>query len=158
MTCDGRTARHDRHCQSPTSEDQESDDQEAMDQVNYEHSNRGHRHSSPRGETRTVQFQDNSCKEEDKELDDLIYKLHSLLVRDFAYKQAYVQCVKRFPNALRGIPEPGYRDAPPTAAYSYQPAAPPPALQPWSAPAPTSASPATNANANAIALFFRTTP
>ena len=157
-TRDGRAARRDRHRQSPTSEDQESDDQEATDQDNYERSNRGHRHSSPRVETRTVQFQDNSHEEEDKELDDLIYKLHSLSVRDFAYKQAYARCARRFPDALRGIPEPGYRDAPPTAAYSYQPAAPPPALQPWSAPAPTLVSPAANANANAIASFFRTTP
>ena len=157
-TRDRHAARRDWHHQSPTSEDQESDDQEATDQDNYERLNRGHRHSSPHVETRTIQFQDNSCEEEDKELDNLIYKLHSLSVRDFAYKQAYVRCARCFPDALRGIPKPGYRDALPTAAYSYQPTALPPALPPWSAHAATAPTTAPQtASANAIALFFRTT-
>ena len=176
-TRDGRATRRDRYRHSPAFEDQESDDQEAPEQDKHEPTNRGHRHSSPRVETRTVRFQDSSREEEEKELDDLIYKLHSLSVRDYAYKKAYARCARRFPDALRGIPEPAYRDAPPTVAYSYQSAAPPPALQPWTAqtaaptPAPvqqpwtahatpvtTQAPPAANSNASAIASFFRTTP
>jgi hypothetical protein len=176
LTRDGRAARCDCYRHSPSFKDQESDDQEAPDQDDYEPVNRGHRHSSPRIETRTVHFQDHSHEEEEKELDDLIYKLHSLSVRDYAYKKAYARCARRFPDALQGIPEPAYRDAQPTVTYSYQSAAPPPAPQPWSAQTPTPAPApvqqpwtmhappiltpaplATNLNASTIASFFRTT-
>jgi len=109
-----------------------------------------------------VQFQSTTREDKDKELDELIYQLHSLSVRDYAYAKAYAQCTRRFPDTMRGIPEPGYRDGPPTATYSFQPATLPPTQQPWSAlaaaPAQMPAPQTANANANTIASFFHTTP
>jgi len=62
-----------------------------------------------------VQFQGTTYEDKDKELDKLIYHLHSLLVQDYAYAKAYVQCARQFPDAMRGIPKLGYRDSPTTA-------------------------------------------
>jgi len=93
---------------------------------------------------KTIQFQDTRRKND--ELEDLVGRLHDLSVRDREYAMLHARCESLFPNAMLSIPKPGYRDAPPSVAYSYQATAPPPLTpQPWSmqtsAPAPVPAIP-----------------
>jgi hypothetical protein len=74
--------------------------------VRPDHSTRDH--SAPRIETRTVRFQDDYREEDDKVLEAFIYQLHALPVRDPKYALVYARCASRFPNAMLGIPRPGY--------------------------------------------------
>jgi len=89
---DGRTSRRGRSREPLSFEGQESDDEEALYSDQEQQSTWGHRHSSPCIETRTVCFKDNQHKSEDKELEDLIFQLHDLPVRDHAYASLYARC------------------------------------------------------------------
>ena len=75
-------------------EGQELGNEEALleDEDDYAPPRWGHQHSSPRVETWTVRFQGLARKEEDRELDELIMQLHSLLVQDTAYARLHAWC------------------------------------------------------------------
>ena len=113
---------------------------------------------APRTETRTVRFQDDYREEDDKALEAFIYQLHALPVRDPKYALVYARCATRFPNAMLGIPRPGYQ-VDTSASYTYQASAPPPPPpQPWSAPAaapvPAPTTPLSSTHATSTFLRF----
>ena len=109
---------------------------------------------APRIEIRTVRFQDNYCKEDDKALEAFIYQLHALPVQDPKYALVYARCATWFPNAMLGIPRPGYQ-VNTTATYAYQaPALSPPPLQPWSVPATAPIPAPTTSNTNTASTFL----
>ena len=78
---------------------------------------------APCVKTKTVQFQNDYCKEDNWELEALIYQLHALLVWDPKYMFVYARCTTHFPNVMMGIPRLGYQ-VNTTAAYLYQFSAP----------------------------------
>jgi hypothetical protein len=103
-------------------EGQEPGDEEALleEEDEYKPPQRGHRYLSPHIEMQTVQFQGLACKEEDRELNELITQLHSLLVWDTAYARLHAWCVHCFPDVARDLPKPEYQRDLPVVAYSYQ--------------------------------------
>ena len=111
-------------------------------------------------ETRTVRFQDDYREEDDKALEAFIYQLHALPVRDPKYALVYTRCATRFPNAMLGIPRPGYQVNTSTS-YTYQASAPlPPPPQPWSVPAaaPIPAPTTPSSSTHATSTFLRFSP
>jgi len=155
---DRRTSRR-RQARETSFEGQESEDEEASSSDQEQQSSQGHRHSSPRVETKTVRFKDN--QRNNKELEDMIGRLYDLSVREKSYAILFAQCAQHFPEAMFGVPKPEYRTGSPAIAYSYQPAAPqPPTSQPWSAPttAPAPTPPAPAASTGTAASFFRFGP
>ena len=132
--CNGCTPRCRCACDPPSFNCQESDDKEAPYSNQEQQSTQGHRHLSLHIETRTVHFKDNQHESKDKELEDLIFQLHDLPVQDCAYTSIYVQCQRRFPDTIRGVPQPQYQTDT-SASYLYQTTNPPsPTLQLWSQP------------------------
>jgi hypothetical protein len=115
---------------------------------------------APHIETRTMRFQDDYHKENDKVLEAFIYQLHTLPVQDLKYVLVYARCASRFPNAMLGIPRPRYQ-VDTTATYAYQAPAPsplPPQL--WSTPAaaPILAPTTPSSSTNATFMFLRFGP
>ena len=166
-TCDQQESDRNGHASrrgrahDPSPDQQHSRDKEALYSDKEEQLSRAHRHSSPRVKTRTVRFKDNQCGSDNKELEDMVGRLHDLSVRDKTYAILFTQCATRFPNAMLGIPKPEYRAAPATAAYSYQTTAPPLLTQqmwstPAAAPVPTPVAP--SANTSTAAPFFQFGP
>jgi len=88
MSRDGRAARRERYREPSPLEDQESDDQEAPGLEDYDYPNRGHRHLSVHVKARSVQFKD-TPREEEQEMEDLIWQLHSLSIQDPSYTVLY---------------------------------------------------------------------
>ena len=126
-----RAHQRERPRDTPSFERQESGDEEAPSSDQEQYLTRGHRHLSPRVETKTVRFQDNNRKTE--ELEELVGRLHDLSVRDREYAVLYVKCSSLYPDAMLGIPKPGYRDGPSSSSYTYQAAMPPPpTVSTWS--------------------------
>ena len=83
--------------------------------------------------TKTVQLQDpkSSHAEEDRELEDIIRKIHGLSVRDPAYATLYFQCKRRFPDIAQELAKPELSQT--SSVLTYQPASTVP--NPTTAPA-----------------------
>ena len=142
----------------PPSDCQVSDDEEALSSDEEPCPSQGRRHL-PHVEMKIVRFQD-SCHKT-KDLEDLVGRLHGLSVRDREYVNLHARRVDPFPNAMMGIPKPGYRDGPPMVAYLYQATASlPPTPQPWSAPttAPAPVPITPPASTGAPTSFFQPRP
>jgi len=154
---DGRAPRRVRTHEPPSFEGQESEDEEAPYSDQEQQASRGHRHSSARIDTRTVRFKDVKDESEDKDLEDLIFQLHDLPVRDHAYASLYARCARRFPDAMRGIPQPQSYRTDLSASYSYQATNPPP-LNPQSWTHSIAPPPPTSTNAIPAATYFRPGP
>lgn len=108
---DRRAPRRARTREPQSFEDQESDNEEAPYSDQEQQSTRGHQHSSPRIETRTVRFKNsqhesNQHESEDRELEDLVFRLYELPVRGPEYASLYARCDRHFPDAMRSIPPP----------------------------------------------------
>ena len=94
----------------------------------------------PSIETRTVRFKEPTREEEDRELDELMDKLHGLSIRERTYAVLYARCVHRFPDVAQTLPKPeicqtyAFQDttsavAPPRPSWSDRPtSAPPPVV------------------------------
>ena len=129
--CKERAHRREHPCDSLSFKCQESGDEEAPSSDQEQYLTWGHRHSSPRIETKTIRFQDNNCKA--KELEDLVRQLHDLSVQDREYTVVYAKCSSLFPDAMLGIPKLGYRDGLSSSSYTYQATSPPPpTVSTWS--------------------------
>jgi hypothetical protein len=91
----------------------------------------------PSTETHTVRFKEPPMhEEEDRELDKLMDKLHSLSIQERSYAILYARCVHRFPDIAQSLPKPEL-----SQSYAFQNAAPSitTPCQPWtdrSAPVP----------------------
>ena len=93
----------------------------------------------PSVETRTVRFKEPTREEEDRELDDLMEKLHGLSIRERSYAVLYARCVHRFPDVAKGLAPPelhqsfAFQNTP--AVYQNPHPTPPPLTsaprQPW---------------------------
>jgi hypothetical protein len=109
----------------------------------------------PQYKTRTVHLKEQDPKpqarvDEDRELADLITKLHGLSVRDPTYAVLYVQCKHRFPQVAQDLVRPELFQAASIVAYQA------PASQAWIQPATTPAP--TSAVGTAPSSFFRHPP
>src|SRR6266702_4109757 len=82
-------------------------------------------------ETRTVRFVEPTREEEDRELDELMDKMHGLSVRERSYAVLYARCAHRYPDVARDLPKPEI-----VQSYPFQTSAPStfPPRQPWAAP------------------------
>jgi hypothetical protein len=77
------------------------------------------RDHGPTVETRTVRFKEPPTREEeDRELDELMDKLHGLSIRDRNYAVHYARCVHRFPNVAQSLPKPDLCQS--TQSYAFQ--------------------------------------
>ena len=111
----------------------------------------GIRASGPATETRTVHVKQPTREEEDRELDDLMKKLHGLSIREQSYAVLYARCVHRFPTVAQSLPRPEL-----SQSYTFQTSTPPPVAAPrqtW-VNRSTAAPPAISSEAT----FFRTRP
>ena len=111
----------------------------------------GTRAPGPSVETRTVHVKEPTREEEDRELDDLMNKLHGLSIRERSYAVLYARCVHRFPDVAQSLPKPEL-----SQSYAFQNSAPPPVTAPrqtW-ADRSTAAPPAITSEES----FFRTRP
>ncbi len=81
----------------------------------------------PSIETKTVRFKEPSREEEDRELDDLMDKMHGLNIRERAYAVLYARCAHRYPDVARDLPKPeisqsyAFQNPPPSTSTSRQP-------------------------------------
>jgi hypothetical protein len=137
----------------------------AVREASYRHSD--FRPPQPEAETKVVRFKEPTREEEDREMDDLMERMHGLSVREKSYAMLYARFAHRFPHVAQNLPKPvidQQSPAPPLAptstpttsysfqspaphlaptharstSYSFQAAAPPPpARQPWPAAAKT---------------------
>ena len=121
----------------------------------------------PEAETKVVRFKDTTREEEDREIDDLMERMHGLSVREKSYAMLYARFAHRFPHVAQNLPKPVIdqqmpapvhtsTSIPSSSSFSLQASAPPPSstAQSW----PTAATPSIpfpNADASA---FFRPRP
>ena len=80
------------------------------------------RDRGPTVETRTVRFKEPTREDEDRELEELMDKLHGLSIRDRNYAVHYAHCVNRFPNVAQNLPKPDLCQT--TQSYAFQNSAP----------------------------------
>ena len=109
----------------------------------------------PEMETKVVRFKEPAWEEEDREMEDLMKRMHGLSVHEESYAVLYTRCAHRFPNVAQNLPKPilSHHVPTPTSApvavpapismlmsapapatsFSFQTPAlpPPPARQPW---------------------------
>jgi hypothetical protein len=82
-------------------------------------------------ETRTVRFKEPTREDEDRELDELMDKLHGLSIRERTYAVLYARCVHRFPDVAQSLTKPEM-----CQSYAFQNTNPSPPTnilhQPWS--------------------------
>ena len=119
----------------------------------------------PEVATKIVRFKEPSREDEDREMDDLMERMHGLSVREKPYAMLYMRFASRFPYLSQNLPKPVIDQQtpapisaptpptsypPPTTSFSFQTPAPQPARQSWA----TSTNPPTPHFADS-ASFFR---
>ncbi|KAI9429881.1 hypothetical protein H4582DRAFT_2088124 [Lactarius indigo] len=91
----------------------------------------------PSVETKTVRFKEPTREEEDRELEDLMDKMHGLSMRERSYAVLYARLAHRYPDVARNVPKPELTQP----SYAFQTPSTPTSSsrQPWterSVPAP----------------------
>jgi hypothetical protein len=132
---------HELDCNTPYyqwAEQEDNYDSRASDNFNSE--DEAPCHSAQKIKTKTIWFKNHPCKNEDRELEDLVGQLHGLDIWDSAYAAGYARLTHHFPNTARDVLKPEYWQATmattsflhqvvpllPTLMYSYQTMTAPP--------------------------------
>lgn len=83
----------------------------------------------PETETKAIKFKEPTREEEDRELEDLIRRMHKLSTCEESYAVLFAQCAHRFPTVAQNLPKPvfpRYMASPaPAATFSLQVSTPP---------------------------------
>ncbi|KAH8977017.1 hypothetical protein EDB92DRAFT_1822827 [Lactarius akahatsu] len=75
---------------------------------------------APTVETKTVRFMEPTREEEDRELDDLMDKMHGLSMRERSYAVFYARLAHRYPDVAKNLPKPELSQPVSQPSYAFQ--------------------------------------